>query len=146
MRILLHTIATLALATSAFSADEKPAAPASPTAVALSKIFAPTALAELKPLIKQKIIIEGKLVKLGANKTGSIQYLNFTEKYTESVSLVFFANQGGGTFTKEKLGEYVGKTVRVNGELTEYNGALQLKIESLDQLKIQPDPAPAPAQ
>ena len=124
----------------------KPTAPsdaAAPPESAAAKTHAPTDLAALKPLKGQKIVMEGTVANAGANKTESIRYLNFTKNFRESVSLVFFANSGGGTFTKEKLATYVGKKVRVNGTLSEYNDALQIRVESLDQIKVIEEPAAA---
>jgi hypothetical protein len=124
----------------------KPAAeaPKAAEAPADAKVYSPTDLATLKPLKGQKIALEGKVANAGANKTQTIRYLNFTPNFKDSASLVFFANSGGGTFTKEKLAEFVGKTVRVTGTLSEYNGALQIRMESLDQMKVLEAPA-APA-
>ena len=62
--------------------------------------------------------------------------MNFTDNFRLSVSLTFFANAGDGKFTKEKLAEFVGKKVRVTGELTEFNGMLQIKMTSIEQLKV----------
>ena len=142
----LASILALALTGSiALAADEKPAAtpaaePAKPAATEV-KAYAPTDLATLRPLKGQKVLLEGKLVTTGANKTESIRYLNFTKNFRESVSLVFFGN----AVPKEKLAEFVGKKVRANGVLSEYNEALQIKMESLDQIKVIEEPVPAPA-
>ncbi len=129
-----------ALAGSSIAADEvKPtevSAPASQPGD--DNILKPTDLAALQTASGKRIIIEGAIVAAGANKTESIRFLNFTNNYRDSVSLVFYTNTGGGTFTKEKVAGYVGKKVRVNGVLTERNGAFQIKIELLDQIKVQP--------
>ena len=127
-----------AIAPLSFAEEKKPesAAPAEPAAPAVEKVFAPTALEELKPLVGKKVTIEAPIVVQGENKTGTVRYLNFTTKFRESVSLTFFASAGEGKFTKEKLAEFVGKKVRVTGELGEFNGALQIKITKLDQLKV----------
>jgi hypothetical protein len=152
----LPFLAVLSLCAAAFAADTaKPAEPVKPATgsepakpaetVGEPKVYAPTNLEALKPLKGQKVVLEGKISNTGANKTDSIRYLNFTKNFRESVSLVFFANSGGGTFTKEKLAEFVGKTVRVTGTLSEYNGSLQIRMESLDQLKVIADAPPPPA-
>jgi hypothetical protein len=148
MKTLLLLVTTFA--TCAIFADERkpaePAKPAGPAAAAeVPRVFAPTDLEPLQAEKGRKIHVEGVIAATGANKTDSIRYLNFTKNFRESVSLVFFANAGGGTFTKEKLADYVGKRVRVNGVLTDYNGALQIKVESLDQVKLVPVES-APAQ
>lgn len=134
----LHTliVAALLLTPLAFAEDKKPEEPAKPAEPAAEKVFAPTALEELKPMKGKKVIIEGPIVVQGESKAGTVRYLNFTAKYRESVSLTFFTTATGGNFTKEKLAEYIGKKVRVTGELGEFNGSLQIKITSLDQLKI----------
>lgn len=149
MKSMLNLLVAVLLTGLALAADEKPAAdapkadapkkaaPASAAdAPAEVKIYSPTDLTTLKELKGHKIVLEGKIANAGANRTESIRYLNFTPNFRESVSLVFFATSGGGTFTKEKLGEYVGKKVRVNGTLSDYNGALQIRMESLDQMKV----------
>jgi hypothetical protein len=147
MKRFLTLFAALSIPIAAFTAEpEKTASPGQPGAPAEPaktpapagevKAHAPTDLAALKPLKGQKILLEGKIVSSGANKADSIRYLNFTKNFRESVSLVFFANSGGGTFTKDALAKFVGKTVRVNGTLSEYNDALQIRIESLDQVKV----------
>ena len=146
---ILFAIAVALIAPLAFAEEKKPAEPAKPadpakpaepakseTPAAADKVFAPTALVELKPLVGKKITVEAPIVVQGENKTGTVRYLNFTTKFRESLSLTFFASAGDGKFTKEKLAEFVGKKVRVTGELGEFNGALQIKMTSLDQIKI----------
>ena len=142
MKLTLLLIVLLA-ATPSFAEDKKPVEPAKPAeAGAEPKVYAPTELEALKAQKGKKILVEGTIALTGSNKADTIRYLNFTKNYRESVALVFFAKDGGGTFTKEKLSEYVGKKVRVNGELTEFNGALQIKVESFDQIKVlSSDPA-----
>jgi hypothetical protein len=156
MKLASRSFLALVLFTSfASAADEKPVAdkpaepakpaapatPAAPAPAADAKVYAPTDLAALKPLKGQKIILEGKIVSTGSNKTDSIRYLNFTKNFRESASLVFF----GGAVPKEKLAGFVGKKVRVNGVLSEHNEALQIKVESLDQIKVIEEATPAPA-
>jgi RecJ-like exonuclease len=114
----------------------QPAVPATPAAPDPAKVFAPTAIEELKALKGKTVTLEAPIIKLGENKSGTVRYLNFTDNYRLSASLAFFANAGSGNFTKEKLVGFVGKKVRVTGELTEYNGSLQIKMTSLDQIKV----------
>lgn len=139
MKILL-TVAIALIAPLGFAEEKKPAEPPKPetpvAAPVAEKVFAPTALEELKPLVGKTVTIEAPIVVQGANKSDTVRYLNFTTKFRESVSLTFFASAGDGKFTKEKLAEYVGKKVRVTGVLGEFNGALQIKMTALDQLKI----------
>ena len=101
-------------------------------------LFQTTALTALRELKGQTVKIEGTILQQGASKTGTVRYLNFTEKHQEAISLVFFVAKGGGDFTKEKLTNYVGKKVQVTGAIGEYNNNLQIEIRALDQLKLVP--------
>ena len=144
MKRTLHSLLVATLCGySALAADEpKPAAPveaAKPVAAGVEeKIFAATDLAGLKPMLGKKVTVEGMVLSTSTNKAATMRFMNFTKNYNESLSLVFFANMGAGTFTKEKLSEYAGRKIRVTGTLGEFNGKLQFKMESLDQIKIQP--------
>ena len=62
----------------------------------------------------------------------------FDERIDESISLIFMVAKGGDQFTTEKLSAFVGKKVRVSGTVGTYHEALQIKIEKLDQIQIQP--------
>lgn len=156
----IHALILAALVGAAIAEDKKPSEPviapkaadpvkpaetpkpADPAAPAEVKIYAPTDLEKLKPLKGQKIVIEGTISGAGANKGETIRYLNFTKDFRQSVSLVFFSNLGN--FSKEKLAEFVGKKVQANGTLSDHNGALQIKVESLDQIKVQTAPPAQP--
>jgi DNA/RNA endonuclease YhcR with UshA esterase domain len=136
MKLHASIIAALVIVPLAFAEEPKPAEPAKPVAPAVEKVFAPMALEELKQMLGKKITVEGPIVVQGENKAGMVRYLNFTTKYRSAVSLTFFTSAADTPFTKEKLAEYVGKKVRVTGELGEFNGSLQIKIAALDQIKI----------
>ena len=136
-----YTVILIAALASTLAAEEpKPAAPteAKPAAPAEEKIYSVTDLVMLRPMLGKKITVEGMVLSTSANKTETMRFLNFTKNYKEALSVVFFSNMGGGTFTKEKLSEFAGRKVRVTGTLGEFNGSLQFKMESLDQIKIQP--------
>jgi len=135
-------VALLALlAAPACTRSEKPpetppqATPTPAPVAATTKVFTPTELDALRPLVGQPITVEGRLVRQGGNKGQTIRYLNFTQNYRDSVSLVFFVNKGGDAFAKEKLTEWLGRKVRASGKLSEFNGNLQIEIEKLDQLQ-----------
>lgn len=145
---LLPYLASFALfAASAGAADEKPPEKPAETAPAPDNVFLPTELDALRPLLGKSIAVEGKLQRQGGNKAQTIRYLNFTQNYRDSVSLVFFISKGGEAFAKDKLTEWLGKKVRATGKLSEFNGNLQIEIEKLDQLQEiaeAPQPAKAP--
>ena len=101
-------------------------------------IYRPTELDALRAILGKTLLVEGTVLAAGANKIETIRFLNFTPNYRDSVSLIFLTNTGSGTFTKEKIAAYVGKKVRVSGTITERNGALQIQIQSFDQIKVLP--------
>lgn len=84
------------------------------------------------------VIVEGTIAAQGENKSGTVRYLNFSKKFKESISLVFIVSKGGDEFAVEKLTPFVGKKVRVTGTVGSYNDALQIKIDKLDQIQVQP--------
>jgi hypothetical protein len=129
-----HHLLPLLLATTAFA--ENTAAPAG------GEVFDPKALDVLRPKKGQIVTLEGTLVATGQNKAGTIRYLNFTQNYRESVGLVFHVSKNAG-FTMEKLGEWVGKKVRVHGTISEFQGNLQIVIDNFDQLKAVEEAKPA---
>ena len=139
IRVLLVAIA-LALPVLAEDKTAAPAPATPPPAVAApdGSMFAPTDLAKLKEMVGKPVVVEGRLTAQGENKTATIRYLNFSKNYKETISLVFVVDKGGDQFTSEKLGAFVGKKVRVSGTVGTYNDALQIKIDKLEQIKIQP--------
>ncbi len=116
---------------------EKPRPAAKAPAVA-EPVYSPTDLVKLRPRAGRRVVIEGRIVAAGRSRSGATSYLNFTKNYRESVSLVFLAGDGRGQFTKEKLDAYVGQKVHIGGLLEERSGALQIRVFSLDQLKLIP--------
>ena len=126
--------------TAPLHAEDKPAAPATPApaAPAADKIYAPKDLLPLRAVKGQTVKIEGTILKQGESKTGAVRYLNFTEHYQDSISIVFMVSKGSGDFTKEKLTNYVGKKVQITGVVADYNNNLQIEITKLDQIKLIP--------
>ena len=121
-------------------AEDKPAAPAPPTPppAADVAVIAPNDLAKLKEMTGKPVVVEGTVSAQGENKTATIRYLNFSKNYKETISLVFVVSKGGEEFSTEKLGAFVGKKVRASGTVGTYNEALQIKIDKLGQIQIQP--------
>jgi RecJ-like exonuclease len=110
----------------------------SPRVLAEEKVYAPNDLAGLKEMTGKTVTIEGKITDQGESKSGTVRYLNFSKNYKDTLALVFILSQGDGNFTKEKLGEFVGKKVRVTGVVSTHNDALQIKIDKLEQIQVQP--------
>jgi len=98
--------------------------------------FDPEQLARLKAMLGKEVMIEGVPVGVSENRSGSIRYLNFTEDYKASISLVFFISDSPEEFTEEKLSRYAGKLITVTGRVDEYRGDLQLKVKNSSQIKI----------
>ncbi len=124
----------IALAAPAFAEDK----PATPATTPDATVFAPKDLEKLKEQLGKPVVVEGTIAAQGENKTASIRYLNFSRNYKETISLVFVVGKSGDEFSKEKLEPFVGKKVRVSGTVGIYNDALQIKIDKLDQIQIQP--------
>lgn len=112
--------------------DDKPVSPAAGE----EKIYDPKDLNALREKKGQKVTLEGKIARLGESNTGGVRYLNFADQWRTAVSLVFLPTKSKGAFTKEKLKEYVGKKVKVSGRLSEFRDALQIEIDTLEQLQV----------
>ena len=125
-------------------AEDKPATPAPPTPPPEPVVLAATDLEKLKEMLGKSATVEGTVAAQGENNGGTMRYLNFAKKYKEALTLVFMVGKGGDEFSKEKLAAFVGKKVRVTGVVSTYNDALQIKIDKLAQIQIQPEPAPQP--
>jgi hypothetical protein len=112
------------------------AAPAQPAAsAAAAKVFEPTDLTGLRSELGKKVVVEGTLVVAGESKSKTVRYLNFTKNWRESVSLVFFLGADEETYSMAKLKSCVGRKVRATGTLSEYEGNLQIQIDSWKQVQ-----------
>ena len=101
-------------------------------------IYAPTDLAVLRKRLGRRVVLEGKIVAMGKSRTGSTSYLNFTTNYHDSVSLVFLGTSGAKGIPKEQLAAFIGKKIHVGGLIEDRNGALQLRVFELEQIKAIP--------
>lgn len=78
---------------------------------------------------------EGVPVRVGKNKNETIFYLNFSENFRSTLSLVFFSKDFPEGFGEPDLMVFVGRKIQIRGLVEEYNGAPQIKVQSLDHLK-----------
>ncbi len=131
-------IAALVLTIPAWAEDKPAPAPSPVPDAAAATVYAPTDLAKLKEMTGKQVVVEGTVLAQGENKSGTVRYLNFTKNYKESLALVFLLGKNAEAFSKEKLAEYVGKKVKVSGTVGAYNETLQIKIDKLDQIQVQP--------
>ena len=101
-------------------------------------IYAPTDLAALRKRVGRRVVLEGKIEASGSSRTGSTSYLNFTKNYHDSVSLVFLGTSGAKGIPKDQFANFIGKKIHVGGILEDRNGALQMRVFALDQIKVLP--------
>jgi hypothetical protein len=115
--------------------DESPKPAATASAVDAAKVFSPTDLDALRPMIGQTVSVEGTIVASGESKTKTVRYLNFTKNYKESLGLVFFVSKVGEEFALDKLTAWVGKKIRATGKVGEHTGTLQIVVDKMDQIQ-----------
>jgi hypothetical protein len=149
-RLPVYAVAAgLAVAVAAaafFLAGKKEAPPAAP--VAASPATAPSAATPAEPgrlspsdteavlaRVGKKVEIEGRIARDGVSKTGAIRFLNFEGTQRGDLTLVFFVKANPQGYTQEKLAAYIGKTVRVRGQVSLFEGDPQIVIGSLSQIE-----------
>ena len=107
--------------------------------VASEAVFAPTDLDGLRSKLNRRVVVEGKITGTGQSTTGSVRYLNFTANHRDSVALVFLAGSDRKGFPEEKLKEFVGKKVRIAGLLSDWKGALQIRVFDVGHIRVLPE-------
>jgi len=95
---------------------------------------APGDRADFLARVGKPLTIEGVIGRMGENKPGTIRYLNFEGGQRGDLALVFFLKNGNPAFSAERLGEFVGRRVRVFGTVTEFQGSPQIEIADLHQI------------
>lgn len=117
----------------------EPPKPAAAVPIVAEAIHAPTDLAGLRKKVGRRVVIEGKIVGAVGSLSGATSYLYFTKNYRESVSLVFLSTSGAKGFAAfDQLGEFIGKKIHIGGLIQERNGALQMRVFDLEQIKVLP--------
>ena len=116
----------------------EPARPKVPVSAVAEIIHAPTDLAALRKVVGRRVVLEGKIVATGSSRTGSTSYLNFTKNYHDSVSLVFLGTSGAKGIAKADIAAFVGRKIHIGGILEDRNGALQMRVFELEQIKVMP--------
>ena len=84
----------------------------------------------------KKVTVQGVVGRVGESNSGKVRYLNFQGSARGDFSLVFFLSPGEREFTKAKLEKYVGKEIRANGVISEYQGTPQMQITDYSQIQI----------
>ncbi len=119
------------------------------SAVLLALAFAPTALADDAPaktvtpaeaakMVDQKVTVEMEVKSTGGK---SNRYLNSQEDYKSADNFtIFIAKEVLAKFKDTKIDNpadfYKGKTIRVTGTVTMYDGKSRIEVEKPDQIKV----------
>ena len=99
-------------------------------------VFNTTDLPSLRDKRKQHATVQGRVLKTGVNHPGTMRFLNFTEPYGNSFSVMMLVSDAPDQFIDSKLKTYEGKTIRFSGIVEENQGALQIRIRNLAELRI----------
>ncbi len=114
-----------------------PAAPPAPPAAPAEPLrLSPADSAAMLAQVGKKIEVEGRIARDGVSKSGAIRFLNFDGAQRGDLTLVFFVKANPEGYTKENLAEYIGKTVRVRGQVSLFEGTPQIVIGSLSQIEV----------
>jgi len=138
---LLAVLLVAGLGAAAFFLSPEPATPTAkkPDVVAPLKenvlSIVPENKADFLQRVGQSVLVQGSIERAGVNKTGTIRFLNFTGSHRGDLTLVFFLKDAPAEFTAERLSGYIGKTVRVRGQVSAYEGTPQLVVNSFDQIE-----------
>ncbi|MFN2340402.1 MAG: thermonuclease family protein, partial [Halanaerobium sp.] len=81
----------------------------------------------------QRVIVEGQIVDTAA--TDSINYLNFSENYQETLSVVIF-NRNLNKFDYQPAEYLLNKKIKVLGQIEFYQGAPQIIVDDPHDLLI----------
>lgn len=128
------TVLPAAQPTATVKSASNPLRPAPQPARAEEGVLEPHDLTQFQQKMGQEVTLVGQVMLTGENKTGTVRYLNFDQDYKKAVALVFFLNQIEAPI--EKLQTYVGKEVRVTGEVGEHKGTYQIVIKDWSQIEV----------
>jgi hypothetical protein len=101
--------------------------------------FEPIAVSDKQKLmawINKPAVIEGKVERVWANMNNSIHFVNFEGANHSDFSLVFPLKAGRPEFSKDRLEELIGQTVRVTGTISEFHGSPQITVELPSQITL----------
>lgn len=142
-RFLLPLVvsAVFALTAPVVAEDEEAPAPAAPAADA--PVLQSDDLAGMEGRVGSDIVVEGVVQSVGAGPNDGITFLNFGERRTGFVAVVF---RPAYDKFPDGFDKYARQKVRVHGRLEKYRDRqLQIRISTPDQIKIlESAPAPAP--
>ncbi|HVM47986.1 MAG TPA: protein kinase [Candidatus Acidoferrum sp.] len=116
------------------AARGKPAA--NPAAANAVRFFDPLDSSELLKHEGETVKVRGRIVRFSSSSTGRAYYLNFSENYQATLTLVFFPAQNPTELRPDVLRTYANKTVLVAGRLSTYRGAPQIVLTSPAAIKV----------
>jgi serine/threonine protein kinase len=86
--------------------------------------------------VNKPAVIEGKVERVWANMNNTIHFLNFEGVTHSDFSLVFPLKAGRPEFSKDRLGELLGQTIRATGTISEFHGSPQITVELPSQITL----------
>jgi hypothetical protein len=132
-------VATPEAEESATSAETAPESE-SPAAASEAPVIQSEDIASMESKIGSEVIIEGVVADVGGGTNGNITFLNFGDRRTGFVAVVF---RPAYDKFPEGFDKYAQQKVRVRGSLEKYRDRqIQIKIFTPDQLEIVESTAP----
>jgi hypothetical protein len=132
-------VATPEAEESATSAETAPESE-SPAAASEAPVIQSEDLASMESKIGSEVIIEGVVADVGGGTNGNITFLNFGDRRTGFVAVVF---RPAYDKFPEGFDKYAQQKVRVRGSLEKYRDRqIQIKIFTPDQIEIVESTAP----
>lgn len=112
-----------------------PAAAMTPKAPGGNGPLNPADTAAVLALVGKQVEVEGRIARDGVSKTGAIRFLNFEGTKRGDLTLVFFVKANPEGYTRDGLAAYIGKNVRVKGQISLFEGSPQIVINSFSQIE-----------
>jgi tRNA(Ile2) C34 agmatinyltransferase TiaS len=132
-------VATPEAEESATSAETAPESE-SPAAASEAPVIQSEDLASMESKIGSEVIIEGVVADVGGGTNGNITFLNFGDRRTGFVAVVF---RPAYDKFPEGFDKYAQQKVRVRGSLEKYRDRqIQIKVFTPDQIEIVASSAP----
>ena len=138
------SVAVVLLAVGAFFLRPPSNPKVEPPPVVAKSVAAKPKVLRLAPADKEAFLqqigntveVEGRIERIGVNKTGTIRFLNFAGSHRGDLTLIFFVKSAPADFTEEKLSQFIGKTIRVKGQVSAYEGTPQIVVQSLPEIEV----------
>ncbi|MCX7712578.1 MAG: serine/threonine protein kinase [Chthoniobacterales bacterium] len=98
--------------------------------------FMPNETKRLLEMVGRRVVVEGKIVNIGQSRSGNVLYANFDGNQRGDLALVLFTTAEEKEKELEKLGNLVGKIVRVEGIVETFRGAPQIRLSPPTNLRV----------